>query len=89
MPATDDAALARLLDEVIDAARTQGRVTGHPSATVQHRAIGRKDAARAALLAYLGAHYVRRDRLYDDGPFDPGDGSAYGDALAREGAPGA
>ena len=44
----------------------------------------RIDAARSVLLDYLAAHYVRRDRLYDDGPWEPGDGSAYSDALASQ-----
>lgn len=80
-PATDDAALARLLD-------AYGRIWADLGVTrpVELPALFRRiDAAQAAILAHLAAHYVRRDRLYDDGPWEPGDGSAYGAALEREG----
>ena len=95
-PATDDAALARLLDDaelrrLVDAlaAHAYEDCAGYRDVTDMYLDMPTLLERRAALLAYLEAHYVRRDRLYDDGPFDPGDGSAYGDALAREGAPGA
>lgn len=42
------------------------------------------ERARAAIDAHLAAQYVRRDRLYDDGPWAPGDGSAYGAAQASQ-----
>lgn len=41
---------------------------------------------RAALLAYIKRAYVRRDRLHDDGPWEPGDGSPYAAALEAEDA---
>ena len=88
MPATDDPALARLLDAYAEAAREYGRY-GDPWDAPGAELVAAEAAARAALLDHLDRAYVRRDRLHDDGPWDHGDGSAYGDALAREGAPGA
>jgi hypothetical protein len=88
MPPTNaapDAELARLLDALADAAHARGE-QGYPWQDCPGEELQEKEqVARAALLAYLARAYVRRDRLYDDGPFDPGDGSAYGAALEREG----
>lgn len=87
-PATDDAALTRLLD-AYGSHRAASVMAGHgrrkDSMRVAETYLRLAEEARAALLAHLAAHYVRRDRLYDDGPWSPGDGSAYGAALEREG----
>lgn len=57
MPATDDAALARLLDAYAEAA-------AHPILdSFRGRVRDREHAARATLLAHLDAHYARRAPL--------------------------
>lgn len=85
--ATDDPELARLLDAYASR-RTASVMAGHGRRTDSMRVaetyLRLAEEARAALLAYLAAHYVHRDRLYDDGPWAPGDGSAYGAAQASQ-----
>lgn len=86
--AAPDPELLRLLDDVIHRCYELGHTVGADVPVYQQDAVTLKrsaETARSALLAYLDRAYVRRDRLYDDGPWGPGDGSAYGAALEREG----
>lgn len=75
-PAPADAELTRLLDAFEEAAILRAAAIFDPDAAEAAYRVH-----RAALLAYLDRCYVRRDRLYDDGPWEPGDGSAYAAAL--------
>ena len=73
--APDDPELERLLDAYGDVCRRYW--------LSEYRVVRSSDQ-RAALLAYLAHVYIRRDRTHDDGPWEPGDGSAYAAALGAE-----
>ena len=57
---TGDAELTRLLDAYNDSAIAYGQSRG----TGNYRAMHAMDAARALLLSYLAATYVRRDAIH-------------------------
>lgn len=78
--APDDPELTRLLDAYGQAEFDFGKA----SRSGLRAAFGRATDAHLDLLAYIARAYVRRDRLRDDGPWEPGDGSPYAAALEAE-----
>lgn len=82
--APDDPELTRLLDALVSASEDVQLAYAEFSPATQRRAERDQEDARAAIFAYLARAYVRRDRLHDDGPWEPGDGSPYAAALEAE-----
>lgn len=83
-----DPELIRLLDDYAShryAAGHEARGRRKDSLRVSGTYLRMANDVRAAIDAYIAMHYVRRDRVYADGPHDPDDGSAYAAALEAEG----